>query len=211
MISLCCIIYVAVFNFWYMWSTTFAFQPWHSAVEFRRCLHRFMLEFSRIDTLAGVKRTIYNRYDSLVLPLKTWLEGHGVKISMDCRVTDLAHTYEDGKFVVTGIECLRRGQPEKMPVKAGDFVFVQNGSMTDASSVGSMTKAPAELEKSSGGGWSLWEKLALGHPQFGDPGVFNDCLAQSWWGSFTVTLQDPGFFDAMREFSGNDAGIGGLV
>lgn len=30
--------------FWFMWTTTFAFQPWHSAVEFRRYLHRFMLE-----------------------------------------------------------------------------------------------------------------------------------------------------------------------
>ncbi len=48
-------------EFWYMWSTTFAFQPWHSAVEFRRYLHRFLLEFSRIETLAGVKRTIYNQ------------------------------------------------------------------------------------------------------------------------------------------------------
>ena len=57
-------------EFWYMWSTTFAFQPWHSAVEFRRYLHRFMLEFSRIETLAGVKRTIYNQYDSLVLPCR---------------------------------------------------------------------------------------------------------------------------------------------
>ena len=51
-------------EFWYMWATTFAFQPWHSAVEFKRYLHRFMLEFSRIETLAGVKRTIYNQYDS---------------------------------------------------------------------------------------------------------------------------------------------------
>lgn len=65
-------------DFWYMWSTTFAFQPWHSAVEFRRYLHRFILEFSRIDTLAGVKRTIYNQYDSLVLPLQSWLEARGV-------------------------------------------------------------------------------------------------------------------------------------
>jgi hypothetical protein len=47
-----------------MWATTFAFQPWHSAVEFKRYLHRFMLEFSRIETLAGVKRTVYNQYDS---------------------------------------------------------------------------------------------------------------------------------------------------
>jgi oleate hydratase len=47
-------------EFWFMWATTFAFQPWHSAVEFKRYLHRFMLEFSRIETLAGVKRTVYN-------------------------------------------------------------------------------------------------------------------------------------------------------
>jgi oleate hydratase len=67
-------------EFWYMWSTTFAFQPWHSAVEFKRYLHRFMLEFSRIETLAGVKRTIYNQYDSLVLPLQTWLEAQGVHL-----------------------------------------------------------------------------------------------------------------------------------
>ena len=48
-------------EFWYMWSTTFAFQPSHSAVEFRRYLHRFLPEFSRIETIAGVKRTIYNQ------------------------------------------------------------------------------------------------------------------------------------------------------
>jgi len=41
-------------NFWYMWDTMFAFQPWHSAVEFKRYLHRFIHEFERINTLAGV-------------------------------------------------------------------------------------------------------------------------------------------------------------
>jgi oleate hydratase len=198
-------------NFWFMWSTTFAFQPWHSAVEFRRYLHRFMLEFSRIDTLAGVKRTIYNQYDSLVLPLKAWLDGHGVEFRMDCCVTDLEHEYVDGKFVVRAIESLRSGKSEQLPIGDADLVFVQNGSMTDSSSIGSMTTAPAELKKSSGGGWALWEKLAKDGPQFGDPGVFNNCVAQTWWGSFTVTLHDPAFFDAMSDFSGNDAGTGGLV
>ena len=28
-------------NFWMLWCTTFAFQPWHSAVEFKRYLVRF--------------------------------------------------------------------------------------------------------------------------------------------------------------------------
>ncbi|HYP57370.1 MAG TPA: oleate hydratase, partial [Beijerinckia sp.] len=41
-------------NFWFMWATLFGFQPWHSAVEFKRHIHRFIHEFPRIGTLAGV-------------------------------------------------------------------------------------------------------------------------------------------------------------
>ena len=198
-------------EFWYMWVTTFAFQPWHSAVEFKRYLHRFMLEFSRIETLAGVKRTIYNQYDSLVLPLQTWLEAQGVRLITDCKVTDLDHKTEDGKFIVTGIQCLRQERREVVAVNDRDLVFMQNGSMTDASSLGSMTSAPKKLTKVDSGGWTLWEKLAKGRPQFGNPAAFNSCIAQSCWESFTVTLKNPAFFDKMSQFSGNQPGTGGLV
>ena len=198
-------------EFWYMWVTTFAFQPWHSAVEFKRYLHRFMLEFSRIETLAGVKRTIYNQYDSLVLPLQAWLEQQGVRLLTDCRVTDVAHTNDGGEFAVTAIHCVRKGQSEVVAVAAGDLVFLQNASMTDASSLGSMTSAPPRLTKVDSGGWTLWEILAQGRPEFGNPSAFNSCIAQSCWESFTVTLKDPAFFDQMNRFSGNDPGTGGLV
>ncbi len=198
-------------EFWYMWVTTFAFQPWHSAVEFKRYLHRFMLEFSRIETLAGVKRTIYNQYDSMVRPLQTWLEAQGVRFVTDCIVTDLDHKTEDGKFAVTGIHCRRRGKTELIAVNDGDLVFVQNGSMTDASSLGSMTNAPRKLTKADSSGWTLWEKLAEGRPEFGNPKAFNSCIAQSCWESFTVTLKNPAFFDKMNQFSGNRPGTGGLV
>jgi len=198
-------------EFWYMWVTTFAFQPWHSAVEFKRYLHRFMLEFSRIETLAGVKRTIYNQYDSLVLPLQTWLEARGVRFVMDCTVTDFDHKTDDGKFRVTGIHFLRQGKSEVIAVNDGDLVFMQNGSMTDASSLGSMKSAPPKLTKADSGGWTLWEKLALGRPHFGNPAAFNSCIAQSCWASFTVTLKSPVFFDGMNQFSGNEPGTGGLV
>lgn len=198
-------------EFWSMWSTTFAFQPWHSAIEFKRYLHRFMLEFSRIETLAGVKRTIYNQYDSLVLPLQTWLRGQGVKLVTDCTVTDLDHETEDGKFNVTGIRCMRQANSEVLAVHHGDFVFVQNGSMTDASSLGSMTNAPRKLGKAHSRSWKLWEKLAEGRPQFGNPAAFNSCIAQSCWESFTVTLKDHAFFDKTMQFSRNEPGAGGLV
>ncbi len=199
-------------NFWYMWATTFAFQPWHSAVEFKRYLHRFMLEFTRIDTLAGVKRTIYNQYDSLVRPLQTWLTLQGVNFSANSTITDFDHTYANGKFVVTGLHCLEAGAANRvLAVTEHDLVFLQNGSMTDASSLGSMTAAPPVLNKTESVGWRLWESLAEGRPQFGNPGAFNSCIAQSCWESFTVTLTSSRFFEQMRDFSGNEAGTGGLV
>jgi oleate hydratase len=198
-------------EFWFMWSTTFAFQPWHSAVEFKRYLLRFMMEFTRIETLAGVKRTIYNQYDSLVLPLQAWLKDQGVHLMTGCQVVDITHKSMDGDFEVTGIECLRARKSMGITVNGGDLVFFQNGSMTDASSLGSMTSAPKRLTKSDSGGWKLWEKLAEGRPHFGNPAAFNSCIAQSNWESFTVTLKNPAFFDMMHQLGGNEAGTGGLV
>ena len=198
-------------RFWYMWATTFAFQPWHSAVEFKRYLHRFIKEFSRIETLAGVKRTIYNQYDSLVRPLQGWLQDRGVNFQGGCTVTDFDLKSEGGKLVVRAIELRRAGKTETVSVGADDLVFFQNGSMTDASSFGSMTAAPARLTKEDSGGWRLWEKLANGRADFGNPAAFNASIPESYWESFTVTLRDTTFFDRMEAFSGNKAGTGGLV
>ena len=198
-------------NFWFMWATTFAFQPWHSAVEFRRYLHRFMLEFSRIETLAGVKRTMYNQFDSLVRPLLHWLELQGVRMITDCTITDIDTEDDAGKLAVTRLHMIRDGLPTSIRLGLGDLVFLQNGSMTDASSFGSMTHAPPQRTKNDSHGWQLWEKLAADRPSFGKPHVFNSRIPQSFWESFTVTLSDPTFFQSMELFSGNKAGTGGLV
>ena len=198
-------------EFWLLWSTTFAFQPWHSAVEFRRYLHRFMLEFSRIETLAGVKRTVLNQFEAMVLPLQHWLEGQGVRFLNDTTVTALDHDTQAFEFSVTGIQTIQAGSVVHIAVDEGDLVFLQNGSMTDASSLGSMSDAPAKLTKADAISWRLWETLAEGRQQFGQPGVFNSCIAQSCWESFTVTLMTPEFFNRMERFSGNRAGTGGLV
>ena len=198
-------------NFWFMWATTFAFQPWHSAVELRRYLHRFMLEFSRIETLAGVKRTVYNQYDSLVRPLVHWLEARGVNIATGCTVTDLNLDTINGMTVVIDLQITRARCTETITVGERNLVFFQNGSMTDASSYGSMTHAPAHLTKDNSGGWTLWEKLAKDRPEFGNPEVFNSSIAESFWESFTITFKYPTFFQAMEDFTGNRAGTGGLV
>jgi oleate hydratase len=113
--------------------------------------------------------------------------------------------------VVTGIHYEHAGEKKRIEVQANDLVFLQNGSMTDASSLGSMTKAPEKLTRSNSDSWDLWESLAAESPDFGNPAAFNNNIAESLWESFTVTLSNPLFFNEMLEFSGNEAGTGGLV
>ena len=198
-------------NFWFMWQTTFAFQPWHSAVELKRYLHRFMNEFPRIETLGGVKRTAFNQYDAIVVPLMKWLEGHGVNFVGGVDVTDMEIASQGGKHVVTRLVLDRAGQADTIALSADDLVFFQNGSMTDATSLGTQDAPPPRLTKQDSQGWVLWEKIAKGRPEFGNPAAFNASIPESCWESFTVTCRNPRFFEAMQNFSGNVAGTGGLV
>ena len=198
-------------NFWYMWQTTFAFQPWHSAVELKRYLHRFMNEFPRIETLAGVKRTVFNQYDAIVLPLTEWLQARGAKFIGGTIVTDMKIVTEHGRHCVTELTLDQGGTISTIDVVESDLVFFQNGSMTDATSLGTQDAPPPRLTKQDSQGWALWEKIATGRPEFGNPAAFNSSIAESCWESFTVTCRNTRFFDAMKAFSGNEAGTGGLV
>ncbi|MCB2300855.1 oleate hydratase [Clostridium tagluense] len=198
-------------NFWFMWTTTFAFEPWHSAIEFKRYLHRFIHELPRLNDLSGVRRTPYNQYDSMLLPMTKWLESQGVSFEMNCRVTDLEFKPSETETTVTGIKCVKDGKEKKIEVGEGDLVFATIGSLTAGASVGSMTSAPKINDKHVGGDWNLWETIAKGRPEFGKPQVFNERVNESLWQSFTVTLKDPTMVKRIVEFTGNEPGTGTLM
>jgi oleate hydratase len=198
-------------NFWFLWCTTFAFQPWHSAAEFRRYLLRFMHEFPRIHTLSGVFRTPYNQYDSIIRPLVRWLEAQGVGFETNCRVTDLGLRPADGAITVDRLRYSRGGEEREVPVDEGDHVFVTLGSMTADSRFGTMTSPPPTGPGEPGGSWALWETLAKTRPGLGRPSAFDGDTALSQWLSFTVTFRDPTFFRRMEDFTGDKPGTGALV
>ncbi|AMJ63446.1 oleate hydratase [Bosea sp. PAMC 26642] len=197
-------------NFWFMWCTTFAFQPWHSAVEFKRYLVRFAHMVSGFDRLEGIMRTTYNQYDSMVRPLQKWLRERGVAFELGTRVTDLHFAESDGVRSVDQILFERAGSNGAITVAKSDSVMVTLGSMTEASSLGAMDRPPLMLDK-VGGAWSLWEKLAANRPEFGRPSVFSDHVEESKWISFTTTLRDPRLLDFVRDLTGNVPGEGGLI
>jgi oleate hydratase len=198
-------------DFWFMWCTTFAFQPWHSAVEFKRYLVRFTHMVSGFNTLSGIMRTRYNQFDSLVLPLEKWVKERGVRFLLNTRVVDLDLMHDSTGYAVERILCESNDTPLAINVTMKDSVFVTLGSMTEASSIGTMDQAPVIKDKRNAASWDLWERLAARENDFGRPANFTDHVEQSKWVSFTVTLHDPVLFDKIRDLTGNAPGEGGLI
>ncbi|MCF3132642.1 oleate hydratase [Streptomyces olivochromogenes] len=197
-------------NFWFMWCTTFAFQPWHSAIEFRRYLRRFIHLLPQFASMSGIHRTRYNQHDSIVRPLTAWLREAGVTVHTGCHVTDLGFTPGIPSGTVDTLFLSRRGEDEEVSVAPEDLVLVTLGSMTDASSLGSHSSAPPPAPHRSDA-WLLWHRLARGREDFGNPATFDKHVKESRWESFTVTSKDPAFLTALENFSGRPAGKGGLM
>ncbi len=198
-------------DFWFMWCTTFAFQPWHSAVEFKRYLVRFVHMVAGFDRLEGIMRTVHNQYDSMVRPLQKWLAKRGVTVELNTRVIDLGIGERGGETTVSHIAYERDGRAGVIAIRADDYVLVTLGSMTEASSLGNMDAAPVLNGKEDGGAWALWERIATGRPEFGRPAAFAEHVDLSKWVSFTVTLHDPALFRVVLELTGNVPGEGGLI
>ena len=100
-------------NFWLMWCTTFAFQPWHSAVEFKRYLLRFTHMVAGFNQLQGIMRTVYNQYDSMVRPLSEVAGRTRGPIRTECpRHRSSARARTAGRRV-DRILYKRRGSPER--------------------------------------------------------------------------------------------------
>lgn len=200
-------------NFWYMWQTTFAFQPWSSAAELRRYMIRFMHEFPRIHTLAGVARTAYNQHDSIVKPMVEWLREHGVKIVFNARVADINFSQmRDGAYVADRITYVQNGKNRNISIAPTDIVLFTNGCMTDNSNEAGTDTVAKYIKDDTAPSFELWRKIANGRPEFGEPDVFCGRPDESMWMSFTVTINNnPRLINYIQRFSRNHPGGGGLM
>jgi oleate hydratase len=194
-------------NFWIMWSTMFSFQPWHSLAEMRRYMRRFLHLFPGLTRIAGILRTRYNQYDSIVAPICSWLTARGVEFRTDSCVADVTIAGDADNRRVAGLQ-LATG--EVIAVAPEDRVYLTLGSMTDATVTGH-TDAPPPAEDGPSPGFDLWQRLASRHEGLGRPEVFSGHREQTSWTSFTVTLASPAFITFMEDFTSNRTGTGGLV
>jgi len=199
-------------NFWYEFATTFSFQPWHSLEEFKRYVLRFIQDAPVLDTQTCIRSTRFNQYESIVLPIQTWLLERGVVLQERCVVTAVELDAADGGKV--GIGRLSVESPDgawTVPVSPDDLVLLTLGSMTAEHANGSLDEPPRSVPGQGAASWRLWEQLARVSPEFGRPAMFNAAVERTKWVSFTATFTDPLFFRRIEEITRKRAGTEGPV
>ncbi|GAB1641316.1 oleate hydratase [Krasilnikovia sp. MM14-A1259] len=177
-------------NFWLYWRTMFAFEEWHSALEMKLYLHRFIHHIGGLPDFSALKFTKYNQYESLTLPLYTWLLEQGVVFHFSTEVTDVDFDISAGRKQATRLHWIRDGAPGGVDLSADDLLFMTIGSLTENSDNGDH-HTPARLNEGPAPAWDLWRRIAAKDPSFGRPDVFGAHIPQTKWESATVTTLDP--------------------
>ncbi len=176
-------------NFWLYWRTMFAFEDWHSALEMKLYIQRFIHHIGGLPDFSALKFTKYNQYESLIMPMVKYLEDHNVHFQYDTKVTNIVFDIHQDKKIARQIICEHEGREETITLTENDLVFVTNGSCTENSTYGAPDKAPV-LNTSEGACWKLWRNIAKQDPSFGRPDKFCTHIDDTTWESATITTLD---------------------
>ena len=199
-------------NFWLYWRTMFAFENWHSALEMKLYMQRFVHHIGGLPDFTALRFTKYNQYESMILPMIKYLESFGVQFEYGVKVENVTFDISGGRKAATGIELIRNGAEETIPLTENDLVFITNGGCVENSAIGSQN-TPSEFNKEikPGGGWDMWRKIAAQDKSFGNPDKFCYDAEKTNWMSATVTTLDKRVIPYITAICKRDPFSGGVV
>ena len=178
-------------NFWLYWRTMFAFENWHSALEMKLYIRRFIHHIGGLPDFKALRFTRYNQYESMILPMAAYLEKAGAQFHYNTKVTDVGFDISGGKKKAVSISILTADGGQTIDLTENDLVFITPGGCVENSSLGSQNSpAKYDPELKEGGGWDMWRRIAANDPSFGNPDKFCGDPEKSNWMSATVTTLD---------------------
>ena len=199
-------------NFWLYWRTMFAFENWHSALEMKLYIQRFIHHIGGLPDFKALRFTKYNQYESMILPMVKYLESFGVQFHFGVKVVNVEFDCTPERKQATRIDVIRDGNEESIDLTENDLVFITNGGCVENSSIGSQnTPAPYNYEIKKGGGWDMWKKIAAQDPSFGHPDKFCSDPEQTNWMSATVTTLDQRIIPYIKNICKRDPFSGKVV
>ena len=199
-------------NFWLYWRTMFAFENWHSALEMKLYIRRFIHHIGGLPDFKALRFTRYNQYESMILPMVRYLEGFGVQFHYGVQVVNVRFSCDAEKKVAAAIDVKRDGKEDIITLTEKDLVLITNGGCVENSSIGDQnTPAVFDTEIRPGGGWDMWRKIAAQDPAFGHPDKFCYDPEQSNWMSATVETLDEKIIPYIKKICKRDPFTGGVV
>lgn len=199
-------------NFWLYWRTMFAFENWHSALEMKLYIRRYIHHIGGLPDFKALRFTKYNQYESMILPMIKYLESFDVQFHYHTKVVNVEFDIQPGRKQAKRILIEREGAPDQIDLTENDLVFITNGGCVENSSLGSQdTPAPYNTEIKAGGGWDMWRRIAAQDSSFGNPDKFCHNPEQSNWMSATVTTLDDRIPPYVQNICKRDPFSGGVV
>ena len=111
-------------NFWMYWRTMFAFENWHSALEMKLYIRRYIHHIGGLPDFSALRFTRYNQYESMILPMIKYLEGFGVQFHYNVKVENVDFKIGGGMGPVR--QHTGTGQDTILKKQAESGVFVRN-------------------------------------------------------------------------------------
>ena len=199
-------------NFWLYWRTMFAFENWHSALEMKLYIQRFIHHIGGLPDFKALRFTKYNQYESMILPMVKYLESYGVQFHFGVKVTNVEFDCNKQRKLATRIDTMRDGKEEHIDLTENDLVFITNGGCVENSSIGDQnTPAKFNTEIRESGGWDMWRKIAAQDPSFGHPDKFCSDPEQTNWMSATVETLDDRIIPYIKNICKRDPFTGKVV
>ena len=178
-------------NFWLYWRTMFAFENWHSALEMKLYIKRFIHHIGGLPDFKALRFTRYNQYESIILPMEKYLKDHGVQFHYSTKVTDVRFEIKGDRKQAASITVEHEGQQSVIDLTENDLLFITNGGCVESSTYGDQnTRATYDTSLKPGNGWDLWKKIAAQDPSFGHPEKFCGNPEETNWMSATITTLD---------------------
>lgn len=177
-------------DFWTLWRSMFAFENWHSALEMKLYMNRFIHHVGGLPTLSALQFSRHDQYTSFVKPMVKYLEDNGAKFQYGVTIDNVEFEIRPDKKIAKRIVAKNsKGEDISIDLTEKDLVFITNGSMTEGSGYGT-DNTPAEFNKEAKGCWELWKNIAAQSEEFGRPEKFCGDPEKSNWESCTVTCHD---------------------
>ncbi|WP_300410101.1 oleate hydratase [Lagierella sp.] len=204
-------------DFWTYYRSMFAFENWHSVLELKLYINRFIHHVGGLPDLSALQFTRYDQYESIVIPMMNWLKEKGVKTEYSTDVYDIEFDLSDNKKVATKIVAkdANTGEDKSIKLTEDDLIFVTTASIVESSAYGTNDK-PVDVNENLEGNFRLWRNISKKSEEFGRPEVFCDNVEKTNWESATITVKSKEIAEYIQKITrrtpyGGKVVTGGIV